>query len=91
MEILIILLIVFGIIGPIILLIKNENTFKNRTIISNAIHGYIDTKTGEDDFYEEILIYKRIEPYNATMFRLNDWGYDNILSAEDFEKVKPFI
>lgn len=87
----------------ILMLVKNEVTFRNHRLISNAIFLYtmdcIDKaykearETGKD--YDECckceVDYDDMEDYNNTLYRLWDWGYTRILPPEKFEIIKPYI
>lgn len=76
----------------IILLFKNENTYKNRGIINQAIHTFLMEKIKNHTCKnEDFTLWDAVEPYEATMWRLWDWGYTRILPKEDFELIKPYI
>jgi hypothetical protein len=80
--------IIFCIIALIFLgymLIKNENTYKKRDLIMNAIfHLRVENNNAK-------VNYCNMEDYLKTLFRLSDWGYKNIVSKEDFEILEPYI
>ena len=70
-------------------LIKNENTFKKRIIIIDAIYEYRLWC-----FYNNVnseVNYTDMEDYDKTDRRWKDWGYTNILPRKKFEIIKPFI
>ena len=81
---------VLSIILLTILLFKNENTYKNDMIIINAINDY-NLNCIDRGCYTEVIDYALMKDYNTIMWRLFDWGYENILPKEEFEKIKPFI
>lgn len=70
-------------------LAKNNNTFKNHTIIIDAIYKYkmdciSKMECARVDYYD-------MEPYYETLKRVFDWGYKKILPPEKFEVIKPYI
>lgn len=77
-----------GIIFSVYLLFKIHNAYDNQMIILNAIIDYSD-ETG--NFRKSLTLIDNIELYSKTVFRLWDWGYENILPKEDFELIKPYI
>lgn len=80
-------LFVAATIVTIVLTLKNDNTYTKRKIIGRAIHDYhMDMKITNWQ-----VNYADIESYNATLFRIWDWGYTNILPEEKFEIIKPYI
>lgn len=70
------------------MLIKVENAYNNQTMIINAIIDYAD-ETG--NIRKSIILMENIEDMTKTLFRLWDWGYENILPKEDFELIKPYM
>ena len=76
------------IVSCVFLLIKNENTGRKRFRIIVAIENYYIEHI---DTFEFLDMYDHMEHYNSTLFRLWDWGYENILPKEDFELIKPYI
>ena len=76
-------------LSSIFFLIKNENVFKNRSIILDAIHTY-NSKCLDDQRYDDMVDYN-MESYDSTLYRIFDWGYENILPKEVMEKIRPFI
>lgn len=75
------------------MLFKNENTFKQRMKIIEAIHDYFQSKIDieEMDVSEIDYMYDSIEPYDNTLNRRFDWGYKNIVPPDVYEKIKPYI
>lgn len=75
-----------------VMLIKNNLTYKNRTIIADAIFKYnlnqISLSNSSVDFIDTASV---VESYNKTLFRLYDWGYKNIVPVDVLEKISPFI
>ena len=69
-------------------LVKNEVTFKNHKKILDAINDY-----GEDtcDFGHAVLMIDNMESYNKTLWRLRDFGCENILPRDDYKLIKPYI
>lgn len=76
-------------LSSIFFLIKNENAFKNRSIILNAIHDY-NSKCLDDSRYDDMVDYN-MESYDSTVYRIFDWGYENIVSKEVMKKIRPFV
>lgn len=80
-------------LGIIVIGIKGENTSHNRLIIIHAIaeyysrYVYIDS----DQNIADSELYDAMEPYERTLWRLNDWSYKNILPPDKYELIKPFI
>ena len=83
-EFMFLLLIVsiFMLALPILMLVKNENAYKNRDIIIEAIYEYNIASNRRGD---------RIDSYDNTLYRWWDWGYENILPSDKFEIIKPYI
>ncbi len=73
----------------IVMLIKNEVTYRQRIKILKAIEEY------NNMCYEHEKIsnvdYDDIEEYDSTFFRFWDWGYTRILPKDKFEIIKPYI
>ena len=99
MKILTGFLIGFGIVLIIFLfytvymLIKNNNTFKQRMKIIKAIHAYFQSKKGveEMDVSEIDYMYHSVESYDDTLNRRFDWGCKNIVPPDVYEKIEPYI
>ena len=74
----------------VLLFVKNVNTNKNMQIILEAISKWglcnSDVTISE---YKQML--DSMADYEQVLFRLNDWGYLNILPADKYEKIKPFL
>ena len=88
MELLCVSLILIGVL-PILLLIKNENAYKNYIIIIEAIGEYqIDCVRNK---IIPFMDFDDMKSYYTTIFRLTDWGYRNILPKDKFEIIKPYI
>lgn len=69
--------------------IKNENTYRQHVRIENAIGDYqMQCAVNKIPFQVD---YIDMELYDATLFRVWDWGYANILPKGKFELIKPFI
>jgi hypothetical protein len=71
------------------ILVKNENTCKQRKKINKAIYHYRifcarEKITAEVDYVDN-------ENYDKTLFRLWDWGCTRILPKEKYEIIKPYI
>lgn len=79
------------IVSCFIILLKNENAFKNQIIITDAIHNYLQDHINESSVEEIVYMYSSIENYDKTLLRLYDWGYEHIVPADIFEKIEPYI
>lgn len=73
----------------VFLFYKSERTYKNHMYIVDAISDY-RTDCWENKITPQVD-YDDIEPYSITMFRLWDFGYENILSKSKYELIKKFI
>lgn len=91
-------LIVFWIF-LVFLIFRVNVVYKNHMIITDAILEYRLDKIHSTDDYKEIselfanpdVDYEDMELFEATLFRLWDFGYKNILPLEKFELIEPFI
>lgn len=80
-----ILLLIFAILAWA----KNENAYRNRMKILDAVHDY-----GSECIWmhKPILAdFDDMEPFERTLLRFWDWGYTRILPTEKFEIIKPYI
>ena len=79
----------------VVMLFKIDNTDRNLSIITDAIHLHNMDVINSDDFKEEYLIdydvYLDDDVMNRTLFRLFDWGYTNILPQDVYERIIPFL
>lgn len=82
-----ILCIVFG----VYMLFRSEIVYKNHMIISNAIHMYHRDMIARGRFFNFEVDYDDAESYDKTVFRLFDFGYENILPKEKYEIIKSYI
>lgn len=73
----------------IMLMFKNDNTYKNHIKIVNAITDYSITEHISYDQFSEML--DGMEPYNKTMFRLWDWSPKRIVKRELYEQIKDYL
>lgn len=69
--------------------IKNNVTFYNHMIITDAIFAY--TMFCIRNNKQPVVNYNDEEDYDKTLFRIWDWGYTKILPPDKFEIIKPFI
>lgn len=88
MEVYLIAVAVGMLLTAIILGIKNEVTFHNLEIISDAIEAY-EADTGE--WRKGCEMFLKTREYDALYWNLFDWGYKNILPPEDFALIEPYI
>lgn len=83
----------------VIAFIKNQVTYRNHTVIADAIFDYrmnaIDKAVKNGTIVEEGVKYEvnydDMRDYNETVMRIFDWGYENILPKDKFEIIKPYI
>ena len=81
---------IFVIAFTAVMLFKNENTYKNQIIISDALYAY-NMDVIKHGRYDATISFDCIESYWKTMFKLWDWGYKHIVPPEMFELIKPYI
>lgn len=74
----------------VVALFKNENTFRNRSKILNAIYSY-QMHLLSLGIYDHSDLYSYMESYDATFHRFWDWGYTRILPPNYFKLIEPFI
>lgn len=84
MKVFCLLVIVFC----IFMLIKNEITYRNHNKTINAIDAHWHES---HNFSEFMRLMDNMESYRTTLFRLWDFGCENILPKEDYEIIKPYI
>lgn len=83
------IILIVAMLASIVGLIKNEITYKNHMIITEAILVYnIDMIKNDSD---SRINFEEAEDYATTFWRLWDWGYTRILPRDKFELVKPYI
>ena len=70
--------------------IKNEITYKNMKIISDAIYRY-NISMINDKRYDELIPYDSIKSYEKTFLNIFDWGYKNLLPKDTYVLIEPFI
>ena len=75
----------------IVVWFKNENTFKNQVIITKAIYNYKIALIDRGILENGLVDYDDMRSYGATLLRIWDWGYKNILPKDKFELIKPYI
>lgn len=80
------------------ILIKSYNDYKQDIKIIYAVHAYMIDKndiivTGDilKDTMNIKAMYDSIGYYKPKLYRLIDWGYENIVPPEVLEKIKPYI
>lgn len=73
----------------ICILIKNENTYKQHTIIDRAILKYQLHCVANGKKFE--VGYQDVERYDRTLSRFWDWGYKRLLPKDKLELIEPFI
>lgn len=73
----------------ILAILKNNNTYKNRRIILDAIHLYSMDCLKNNRCAD--ISYTDMEEYDTTLYRWWDWGYTRILPECKFDLIKPYI
>lgn len=73
----------------ILLMFKNGNTVTNKIKINNAILKYHTDCILHN--LEPMVDYEDAESYEATLFRIWDWGYKRILPKEKYEIIESYI
>jgi hypothetical protein len=71
-----------------VLIIKAEVGFRHHEMLLDAVLTY---GLESEEYDKAIEIMEHMRSYPDTVFRLWDWGYENILPKEDFELIKPYI
>ena len=66
------------------------NVYHNVTILLEAIYAYNIAQINLGNF-DATLSYDRLHEWSKIFWRLNDWGYENILPREEYELIKPYI
>ena len=60
----------------LLLMIKIDNTGKNRTKILDAIVAYTEDS---GDYFKGIILLNKMEDFDDTLWRITDWGCRKIL------------
>lgn len=93
-EVILLYLLYIIFILAIILLIKNGVTYTHMSRILNAIHVYnmreIDESFNENRPFD-IIPYDCFKSYETVLFNVFDWGIENIIPKEYYERVKPYL
>lgn len=89
--VLILILYILFLVVMVIFWAKNNNTYRNHSIIGDAIHRYAIDMINKHQWDSIEVKYDDMEPYETTLFRVWDWGYEHILPPEKFEIIKPYI
>lgn len=89
--------VLFVFVGAI-MLIKDGVNYRNYEIIMDAIFDYsmdaIDKAAKNGTIFDGVkyeVTYSDMRDYSSTVMRIFDWGYKNILPADKFEIIKPYI
>ena len=75
-----------------IIAVKNARTYAMHRKLGDAIYRHHVVCIMDGD-YEALhsVDYNDMESYEATLFRLWDWGYSRILPKDKLEIIKPYI
>ena len=84
----IVTIVMLALAFSIFMLIKCEFTYNNQMKILSAIEDYLWYST---DSKECLRIFANMEDYSKTLWRLWDFGCENILPKADYELIKPYI
>ena len=82
------------ILFSVLLLAKNANTFRQRTLICTAVRDYrldLIARGAYDVLTDSPVDYDDMESYDRTLWRLWDWGYKRILLRDKYIYIKPYI
>lgn len=74
----------------LVLLIKCENTFRQRERIIDAIQTY-NAQCVKARRFNELIPYERMRDYDACWKDILDWGYKHILPEQEYCLIEPFI
>ena len=69
---------------------KIDRTLENMQIICDAIYRYGVDQIGKGAWPPGVD-FGQMESFDKALFRLWDWGYENILPKEAMEKIRPYI
>lgn len=85
------LLVIIYLVFIVLLMVKNNVTYKNMLIIFHAIDEYqtIQRLLGRCNCI--LVSFDDMRSYDATLLRFWDWGYARILPPEKFRIVEPYI
>lgn len=72
-------------------LIKNLFTFRQSTLIDEAIFLYHMEQINNGNYGPFEVTWSDEESYDKTLWRLWDWGYTRILPREKYDFLKPYI
>ena len=73
----------------VILLVKNDVTYRNMMVITNAIRDYRYEEITENN--PIFVDYDDMGSYLKVLFRIWDWGYENILPPDKYVLIAPYI
>lgn len=84
------LMSLFLMILSLVAMVKDTYSFRAYRTIHNAISewGLDNPNVSEKEFVE---MFHSMREYPKPFSRLFDWGYKNILPADKFEVIEPFI
>ena len=94
MDTFFIIAIICGIIGICfckIMIDKINITGENYEIIINAIGLYMKEQLNRGNLIDIDDLYLKIQPFNKTLYRLWDYGYENIVPKDVLSKIRPYI
>lgn len=74
----------------LVVLLKNLITYKNLTIILDAIHCYNINMIDLGNL-DRIISYDVIKSYIEVLLNPFDWGYKNLVPKDVFALIEPFI
>lgn len=74
----------------ILLWLKNQNTYRQRKKIIDAIQAYNDWCIKERRF-GEVISCESMRDYSSCLMDIFDWGHKNILPEREYRSLEPFI
>lgn len=84
----IMLFLVLWLVLEIVILFKNENTYKQHTKILEAISAWWEVTHNTSKAIEYM---QSLEKYSKTLYRLWDWGCRRIVPKDVYDEIKPYI
>lgn len=73
-----------------LLMFKNQNTYRQREKIIDAVYAY-NLQCIKEHRFSELISYDCMRDYNSSLLDIFDWGCRNILPECEYRLIKPFI
>ena len=85
------LFVIIAMFITVLFMFKNENAYKNRLKILEAMHKY-NIEMIKQKKYDLMLTYSDfVEPSRKTILRFWDWGYKHIVPKPVYMKIAKYI